>query len=270
MYFWGHCIFGHMASFFVLCIYFFQHFAIIKEKQQEDDTMLHFPEEIIRQYENTKPAYDKVYNILRDCVMNDYIAPNAHLTEISVSEALDVSRTPVRAALQKLRSEGILSSDTRRTGNAKQLSRKEREDLLIYDCMLEGLAARLAARERDQDLISALEDVLQTMERLYQKYQQNYDQAPGMRDLTLQFHLILAKASKNKFLYKTVVEVRTIMRQHQTSTENLRQTGGREQVLRRQREILECIKAGDEMGAEILARADIYAGKNIYINSQIL
>ena len=147
--------------------------------------MLHFPEEIVRQYADTKPAYDKVYNILRDCVMGDYIAPNARLTEISVSEALNVSRTPVRSALQKLRAEGILSADARRAGSTKQLSRKEREDLLVYDCMLEGMAARLAARERDQDLISALEDVLQTMERLHQKYNQNYGQAPGMRDLSL-------------------------------------------------------------------------------------
>ena len=231
--------------------------------------MLHFPEEIVRQYANTKPAYDKVYNILRDCVMGDYIAPNARLTEISVSEALNVSRTPVRSALQKLRAEGILSADAKRAGSTKQLSRKEREDLLVYDCMLEGMAARLAARERDQDLISALEDVLQTMERLHQKHNQNYGQAPGMRDLSLQFHLILAKASKNKFLYKTVVEVRTMMRRHQTSTDKLRQTGGRESVLRRQRELLECIKAGDELGAEILAKADVYVGKNIYVNSQI-
>lgn len=232
--------------------------------------MSYFPEEILNQYANMKPAYDKVYNILRDCVMNDYIAPNAHLTEIAVSEALDVSRTPVRAALQRLRSEGILSSEGKRNANVKQLSRKEREDLLIFDSMLEGMAARLAAHERDQDLISALEDVLQAMERLHQKYNLNYDQAPGMRDLSLQFHLILAKASKNKFLYKTVVEARTLMRKHQTPTENLLQTGGRDSVLRRQRELLECIKAGDELGAEILARADVYAGKNIYVNSQIL
>lgn len=231
--------------------------------------MLHFPEEIKAQYANTKPAYDKVYNILRDCVMNGYIAPNAHLTEIGVSEALDVSRTPVRAAIQRLRTEGILSSE-KRSSNAKQLSRKEREDLLIFDCILEGMAARLAARERDQDLISALEDVLQTMERLHKKYDLNYAQAPGMRDLSLQFHLILAKASKNTFLYKTVVDVRSLMRKHQTSTENLLRTGGRDYVLRQQRELLECIKAGDEYGAELLARATIYVGKNLYSNSQIL
>lgn len=231
--------------------------------------MLYFPEQIKAQYATTKPAYDKVYNILRDCVANGYIAPNAHLTEIGVSEALDVSRTPARAALQKLRTEGILASE-KRSANAKQFSRKEREDLLIFDCMLEGMAARLAAHERDQDLLSALEDVLQTMERLHEKNNQNYAQAPGMRDLSLQFHLILAKASKNTFLYKTAVEVRSLMRKHQTSTEQLLQTGGRSSVLRQQRALLECIKAGDEYGAEILAQATVYAGKDLYSNSQIL
>lgn len=232
--------------------------------------MLHFSEEIIQLYADTKPAYQKVYNILRDSIVNGHIEHSERLTEVAVAEALDVSRTPVRAALQKLRADGILFGGKKNSSSIKQLTRKEREDLLLFDCLLEGYAAKLAAKEQDLELIAALEEIHNTMEELNRKHNLNYEEAPGMRDLSFQFHTTLAKASKNKFLYKTIVEIRTIMRMHQSPLKHRERTGGRNAILQNHRSVLECIKAGDETGAQLYMEANIYCGKDMYINAQIV
>lgn len=232
--------------------------------------MLHFPEEIVQMYEDTRPAYTKIYCILRDSILSGSISRDERLTEIAVSKALDVSRTPVRAALQKLKEDGILCCGKKRSANTKQLSRKERADMLEYDCFLEGYAARLAAKEQDMELLTALEELHSAMSELNHKHNLSYKEAPGMRDLSFQFHTTIAKASKNKFLYKAIVEIRTLMRMHQSPQEQRDQTGGREMLLFHQRQILDCIREGDQMGAQLWMQADIYSAKNMYINSQII
>lgn len=231
--------------------------------------MIQFPKEIIEQYETTKPAYQKVYNILRDSILNGLINPDKKLTEIAVSQALDVSRTPVRAALQQLKNDGILPSGQKRGTSVKQLSRKDREDLLLFSCYLEGYAAKLAAKEQDLELFDTLEEILNRSEELNKKYNLNYEEAPGLRDLSFQFHTILAKASKNKYLYKTIVEIRTLMRMHSAPREVVEQTGGRVALDSFRRNVLKALRAGDGDGAKMWIQVDIYSGRDMYINAQI-
>lgn len=231
--------------------------------------MLLFPEEILQMYEETRPAYTKVYCILRDTIIAGALPPDAKLTELSVCQALDVSRTPVRAALQKLRDDGFLSDEKKRSASARQLSRKERADMLEFACFLEGFAARLAAREQDLELLAALEEIQRAMTELNEAHNLSYKEAPGMRDLSLQFHMTIAKASKNKFLYKAIVEIRTLMRLHKSPQELRDLTGGRDLLLKYQRSILDCIREGDQTGAQLWMEADIYSAKDMYINSQI-
>ena len=236
---------------------------------KEVPLMLHFSEEIVQMYEGTKPAYTKVYCILRDSIVVGDISQEDRLTEVAISEALDVSRTPVRAALQKLKEDGFLSDEKKRVTTSKQLSRKERADMLEFDCFLEGFAARLAAREQDMELLNALEEIQSAMYELNHMHNLSYKEAPGLRDLSFQFHTTIAKASKNKFLYKAIVDIRTLMRMHQAPQELREQTGGRDLLLQYQRKILDCIREGDQMGARLWMEADIYSAKNMYINSQM-
>lgn len=229
-----------------------------------------FSEDIVKLYQDTKPAYQKVYNIVRDSILNGYLEPEQKLTEVAVAEALDVSRTPVRAALQQLKNEGILQSKRNHSPGIKQLSRKDREDLLLFSCYLEGYAAKLAAKEQDLELFDTLEDILNRSEELCNKYDLNYEESPGLRDLSFQFHTILAKASKNKYLYKTIVEIRTIMRLHSAPTELIEQTGGRRALINFRRNALKALRDGDGDGAKMWIQVDIYSGKEMYRNSQIM
>src|SRR5688500_2470529 len=56
-----------------------------------------------------KPTAQQIYESLRDLITSLTIAPGSRVTENQLADYFQVSRTPVRAALQRLENEGILS-----------------------------------------------------------------------------------------------------------------------------------------------------------------
>ena len=169
--------------------------------------MLEFPEEILKMYANTKPAYKKVYNILRATILSGQTVAMERLTEVGVAEALGISRTPVRTALVQLKNEGILDMVSKRGLGIKQLSKSDKESLMYLDEILESTAAYLAASNRSAEDLETLLEVKRNIEKLAFKVQEGDVVMKALRDLHLQFHLMIAKMSGNRFLYKEVVEL---------------------------------------------------------------
>jgi GntR family transcriptional regulator of vanillate catabolism len=71
--------------------------------------------------------------------------PGERLSEISVSERLGLSRTPVRAALARLEQEGILEAIPSGGYSVRLFSESDVADAIELRGVLEGTAARLAA-----------------------------------------------------------------------------------------------------------------------------
>ncbi|CAN5813938.1 GntR family transcriptional regulator [soil metagenome] len=98
----------------------------------------------------------RVYMDLRELIVRGRLAPGTRIIETELATRLDVSRTPVRAALQRLTQEGYVMGD----GSAKQvrlsvspLTEDDARELFEIVGDLEGVAARRLARapadERD-------------------------------------------------------------------------------------------------------------------------
>lgn len=232
--------------------------------------MLKIPEEYVSMYGETKPAYRKVYNILRATILSGQISSAAHLTEVSVSQALHVSRTPVRMALEQLKSDGILSTVKKNRVGVKQLSKSDKANLLFMDELLESTAARLAATVMTEEDLETLMELNDSMREF------SYDEkdipdirANGIRDLHMQFHLMIARASGNHFLYKYVVEVRHLMRMHQAN-QYVHQTTYSDEIAPCHDHIIRAIRERDPEEAELWMRVDIRSARNVYIHSEIL
>lgn len=89
-----------------------------------------------------------VYTKLRDLIVRARLAPGSRITETDAAVRLGVSRTPVRAALQRLEQEGyVLAADTGRRNRpvVAPLTREDATELLHIVAEVEGLAARYAA-----------------------------------------------------------------------------------------------------------------------------
>ena len=91
---------------------------------------------------------NKLYDSLRNLIVRGQLAPGARIVETEVAERFGVSRTPVRAAFQRLEREGyVIASPTHQARmTVAPLTREDVGELLEIVGELEGLAARSAAR----------------------------------------------------------------------------------------------------------------------------
>ena len=96
---------------------------------------------------------NRLYDSLRNLIVRGQLAPGARIVETEVAERFGVSRTPVRAAFQRLEREGYVIAST--THQARMtvapLTREDVGELLEIVGELEGLAARSAARLSESD-----------------------------------------------------------------------------------------------------------------------
>jgi DNA-binding GntR family transcriptional regulator len=91
---------------------------------------------------------DTAYARLRDNIVTLRLAPGASLTEVELCRRLGISRTPVRAALQRLQQEGLVeTTGVTRSGrmSVAPLTAADMRELFLMVGALDGVAARLAA-----------------------------------------------------------------------------------------------------------------------------
>ena len=138
---------------------------------------------------------------LREAILNGDYEAGRRLNEVHISQALSVSRTPVRAALQALAGEGLLDYAPNRgfTVRAFQLD----EIVGAYDirATLEGVAARFAAQHgleaRDR---SAIESSLSDGDKLLRRGSFRAGDLSTYRVVNGTFHDSILNAARNRML----------------------------------------------------------------------
>ncbi|MBE0550594.1 MAG: GntR family transcriptional regulator [Rubrivivax sp.] len=107
---------------------------------------------------------EQVYDALRLQLRNGGVRPGQALQEVRIAEQLGVSRTPVREAMARLASEGLLATD-RRSFTVPALTLADVDDIYELRCLIEPAALRrVAQRAGDatlrQDIDRALVDAV--------------------------------------------------------------------------------------------------------------
>ncbi|WP_158914969.1 GntR family transcriptional regulator [Caulobacter sp. S45] len=83
---------------------------------------------------------------LRELILNGELAPGQRVSELTMVDRLGVSRTPVRAALVRLESEGLLEPLAQGGHAVARFTEQDLRDAIEVRGVLEGLAANFAAR----------------------------------------------------------------------------------------------------------------------------
>jgi len=112
---------------------------------------------------STETYQQQAYNYVRDRILSMAFKPGDRITDSSIASELNISRTPVREALQRLEIEGLLSSEARRGWKVTSLTIKDIEDIFDLKCEIEGLIARKAAICKDDDHRKTLQELLGAM-----------------------------------------------------------------------------------------------------------
>ncbi|MFC7494245.1 MULTISPECIES: GntR family transcriptional regulator [unclassified Nocardioides] len=99
---------------------------------------------------------EEAHRRIRSDIIEGRIRPNMHLVASDLANQLEISRTPVREALQLLASEGLVVG-TRRGFVVREHSVDEIRHIYEVRAALEEMAARLAAARASNEDIAALE-----------------------------------------------------------------------------------------------------------------
>jgi DNA-binding GntR family transcriptional regulator len=146
---------------------------------------------------DNRPLKDIVYQTLRNDILSGKIPGGSHITESSISKQLDVSRTPVREALQRLTQERLITALPRAGYIIEDMSDEDIQDIFSARFEIEALVIKRAVKYITPDELKALAD--------------NIDQARahistgGHKKVTLldlEFHDIIYRASRSKTFYR--------------------------------------------------------------------
>lgn len=99
-----------------------------------------------------------VYDRIRRGIVEGRHPPGSRLVEQRLAESLSVSRTPVREAVRRLESEGLVVVERNRGAHVRPLSEHDVADLYEVRARLEAYAAELAAERAQPDDVASLTD----------------------------------------------------------------------------------------------------------------
>lgn len=88
----------------------------------------------------------KIYEALRERIIEGVIAPGERIRERELAEEFGVSRVPIREAMPRLEAEGFVKTVPRRGAVVTEMTISDVEELFTVRSSLEVLAARLAAQ----------------------------------------------------------------------------------------------------------------------------
>jgi DNA-binding GntR family transcriptional regulator len=157
----------------------------------------------VEQYSASRRLSELAYSRLFDALHNVDLEPGTALPETTLSQFLNISRTPVREALQDLAKDGLIQMVNGRALTLPTPSAQELFDALRVREMLEPEVARLAATHLPADQLATLKELTSRMEHAAA----NGDRltwSAADRD----WHKILSDACPNALLGKMVLEAR--------------------------------------------------------------
>jgi GntR family transcriptional regulator of vanillate catabolism len=145
---------------------------------------------------------------LRGLILSGALAPGGRLVEQTLVERLGVSRTPIRAAMQRLEQEGLLQALAHGGFAVRLFSEQEAADAIELRGTLEGLAARLAAeRGAAPALVDAAEAALADIDAVLRR--PTLDDAAFERyvEANARFHAVLHQLCASEVLAREIERV---------------------------------------------------------------
>lgn len=185
---------------------------------------------------------------IRRAIREGRVPTGAHLTENELAGWLGMSRTPVREAMRRLESEGLLLNQPFRGALVMRLDVEDMQQMFAVRELLEPAAVAGCALLATESEIAVLREVLrQEAEAL--------DNPAALITLNRQFHDLILEAARNQFLKKAIAAVYSLI--PLLGDSNLLDEPHARAAHQQHLAILDAIEARDAARAELLARSHV-------------
>ena len=136
---------------------------------------------------------DMVAALIRELIITGQLGAGEPLRQRDLAQRFQVSQTPVREAMRRLESEGLVLGDTHRGFTVVEPDDGRIEENFQIRAALESLGASLAARKIDAAGIARLKDLNEQMRACA-------DDDPGYADLNRDFHFTVYEYARSPLL----------------------------------------------------------------------
>lgn len=207
----------------------------------------------------TKTLIEDAYEKIKQMIFQQKVTPGQRLIYSDLSKMLNMSRTPIINALNRLEQEGFLVSEAFRGFQVRPIDLKEAWDLFGVREALEVYAVEQTIEKGEPENIKELEEKLLSHE--------NY--IPGRYDrkkflLDAEFHLQIASITRNRSLEK--------MLRMNLEHVNLRfrldncDTGRMPVAVQEHRDLLKAIRKKDVLKGVEIIKTHVRRGRDTCIN----
>ena len=192
---------------------------------------------------------DHVHRALREAIISGRFRPGDKLNERMLAAELGVSTTPIKEALQRLATDGLVRIEPRR-GVYARFNAEQAEQMMLARAALEGMIAREAARRAGEDDLATLDHHIAEMSHA--------TQAGAVEQLTVlneKFHGAIQAASGCTYLVSLLDGQRIYDRA--TRVALLGDASERKRALREHRAVARALADRDADRAELAMRDHI-------------
>jgi len=148
----------------------------------------------------------RIYEKIRMAILTGEIQAGERLVELDLAAKVQSSRTPVREALQKIASEGLIYSIPRAGYIVDEISETDLQEIFEARIAIEQAAARLALEHITPDEIEMIKANIEESEKSIKSGLKDQ-----MIDFDTEFHDILCGASRNKRLIQFSQTLRDLL-----------------------------------------------------------
>jgi len=190
---------------------------------------------------------DFVYDTVRVWIQTRKINVGERVREEAVAQALSVSRTPVREALSRLQTRGLLQASA---GGlvVVELTLQQTMELYALREVLEGAAARSAAQHASVSEIAA-------MHKLNAEFREAIGDFEKLAAINKELHQAIYDAARNQYLYRVLDDLHDTQMLLNGTTFSL--PGRDAKVVGEHRRMIDAIDRRDADSAERFAREHI-------------
>lgn len=204
---------------------------------------------------------ERAYAALRSAILTGDLAPQTRLSEVEIASVIPISRTPIREALKRLRSDGLVAEGSNRALVVRDLDLHE--CLYIYEILevLEPLAVKLATRHISDEEINHLSQSVELTAFFVER--ERWD------DVTTEsrrFHELIYEASQNPRLTGLIRRLRE--ESHRFRRFRVRHPELARVAIDEDREIVEALAGHDEERAFRVMTDHIHASV-VLINERL-
>ena len=203
----------------------------------------------------TKTKKQVAYDIIKSQIISHQLKPGTMLIERKLCNQLNISRTPVREALQQLVAEGMVTNIPPKGCMVNEIRYEEIAKIYDVRTYLEGLGARLSAACITADQIARLRALVVRMER----YLEELD-FTNLFEVDNIFHAAILEYSKNDLLlniYNTFLGAQVMRINHL----NREQPDQLYELHRYHTFVIDALEAGDADKSEQMIREHIQNSK---------